>query len=75
MFPVPTQRDELPRKEWAVGIIVGGEAMAFPLEKLKTRPKLTLPVVGTQIRVNYDPNSELVTATGPDGSNMPVVTS
>lgn len=34
MFPVPKHRDELPNKEWVVGVVVNGVAKAYPLKYL-----------------------------------------
>jgi Protein of unknown function (DUF3179) len=34
MFPVPKKRAEFPNKTWVLGVIVGGKAKAYPVDKL-----------------------------------------
>lgn len=35
MFPVPRTREELPQREWVMGIIVDGVAKAYPIDALQ----------------------------------------
>lgn len=68
MFPVPKHRDELPEKAWVVGVVVDGKAHAFPLADLTTTHKAN----HKGLVVTYDPKSQLATATGSSGENIPV---
>lgn len=59
-FPVPKHRDELPNKEWVVGVVINGVPKAYPviqLEKLGGRP-LADTVGGKSVRVVYDPERQ-----------------
>lgn len=67
MFPVPTHRQELPRKAWVLGVIVNGEAKAYPLDKLPPRQSINDTVGGTSIHVYYDPAARTATITNERG--------
>lgn len=56
LFPVPRIRDELKTKEWVVGIVLNGEAKAYPVKALEQLGDKTLGdrVGGANIRVSYD---------------------
>ncbi len=70
MFPVPRDRDELPMKDWEVGVIAGDKAVAFPVKQLAAKREAEK----SGVRVTYDPGSRLATATGADGDELPTVT-
>lgn len=74
LFPVPKTREDLPQKDWVVGVIANGEAMAFPVELLAKHRKAELRGSKGVVRVSYDPDSRLAIATGGDGKTMPTVT-
>ena len=63
-FPVPVTRKELGIKEWVVGIIVNGEAKAYPIEVLKdfdSKP-LSDTVGGQEVEISYDVEGRRATA-------------
>lgn len=70
MFPVPQTRDELPKKDWVIGVIAGGKAIAFPVKTLAEKREAR----HGGVTVKYDPDSRLATATGSDGKEIPTTT-
>jgi Protein of unknown function (DUF3179) len=54
MFPARWKRTELGKKEWIVGVIIGGGAKAYPLLGLEKRPGIDDRVGGEPIRITYD---------------------
>jgi hypothetical protein len=69
-FPVPAHRDELPKKDWIVGVIADGKAVAFPVKDLaKSR---TATQAG--VTVTYDPDSRLATARDAADAGLPTTT-
>lgn len=70
MFPVPQTRGELPKKDWVIGVISDGKAIAFPVKTLAEKREARQDGV----TVKYDPDSRLVTATGSDGKEIPTTT-
>lgn len=70
MFPVPQTRDELPKKDWVIGVIADGKAIAFPVKTLEKKQEARQDGV----TVKYDPESRLASATGKDGKEIPTVT-
>jgi len=70
IFPVPNHREELPKKDWIVGVITEGKAVAFPVKLLAEK----LEASHEGVTVKYNPTSRLATATGSDGAELPTVT-
>jgi hypothetical protein len=70
MFPVPKHRDDLSDKDWVVGVVVGGKAVAFPLADLEKTPEAKQDGVS----LKFDPSSRLATATDTKGNELPTVT-
>ena len=58
MFPVPTYRTELPKKEWVVGVMVDGAARAYPIRSLPANQALTDPANGAALEITFDPISQ-----------------
>jgi len=61
MFPVRWTRSELGKKDWVVGVIVNGQAKAYPIELLKKNAPIADKIGNEQIRISYD-----VTANKPE---------
>lgn len=61
MFPVPTYRSELPKKEWVLGVLVSGTAKAYPIKRLRSAGRVKDVIAGNEIEVEYDTESELAT--------------
>ncbi|MCH7911300.1 MAG: DUF3179 domain-containing protein, partial [Candidatus Hydrogenedentes bacterium] len=68
-FPAPKYRDELGNKEWVVGVIVNGSAMAYPVEELKELAGTPLDdtLGGVDIRIVYDEAKQWARVTRSDG--------
>jgi hypothetical protein len=60
MFPVPTYRAELPRKDWVVGIIVDGVARAYPLKSLPPGRTVSDEVNSAALEITFHPGSQQV---------------
>jgi hypothetical protein len=54
MFPVRWTRSELGEKDWVVGVIVNGQAKAYPIELLKKNAPIEDKIGDEQIRISYD---------------------
>jgi hypothetical protein len=54
MFPVRWTRLELDKKAWIVGVIVNGEAKAYPMATLAQTGPFEDHVAGMALRVSYD---------------------
>jgi hypothetical protein len=59
MFPVPTHRNELPRKEWMLGVIVDGVAHAYPLKSLPPGQVVRDAVNADALEITFHPDSQL----------------
>lgn len=70
MFPVPFERKDLAKKDWVIGVVIKGKAIAFPVQALAEKREATQD----GIQVKYDPDSRLATATDSDGMEIPNVT-
>ncbi len=53
-FPVPKKRKELPNKTWVLGLIVNGQAKAYPLDRLPDNRALEDTLGGKSIELSYD---------------------
>jgi len=75
IFPVPAHRTELPNKEWVVGLLVDGAALALPVTALAEQKGADIPVTmgGSTITVRHDPGTRRVTAHRADGELIPLV--
>lgn len=57
MYPAPYTRTELKTKDWVIGIIVGSEARAYPVDGLPANQRIEDLVGGSNIAISYDPVS------------------
>jgi len=75
MFPVPQNRTELDKKEWVYGVIVNGEAKAYPRSALAGLEggKTTDSVGGETIQITYDTASKRAVFETKDGERIPHV--
>ncbi len=60
MFPVPTHRNELPKKDWVVGVIVDGLARAYPLKSLPPGQAVRDEINSAALEITFHPGSQLV---------------
>ena len=61
-FPVPRKRKILPNKSWVFGLIVEGQAKAYPLNRLPDNRVLEDTLGGKRIELSYDAAARYVTA-------------
>ena len=54
MFPVPHVRKELPNKAWVVGVIVNGQAKAYPVQALPANRTIADRVGDNIVHIRYD---------------------
>jgi hypothetical protein len=73
MFPVPQQRRELPNKEWVLGVVLDGEAKAYPVEQLPPNTRLEDELGGEKMTVSYDPSSRRPEVLDESGNAIPYV--
>lgn len=71
LFPVPHIRNELPNKEWVIGIIIGTEPKAYPVAALPPDQAVSDLVGGQEIQIAYDPLKKQPTVVQAD-SQQPV---
>ncbi|MCI0538229.1 MAG: DUF3179 domain-containing protein, partial [Verrucomicrobiales bacterium] len=75
-FPVPRYRTELPKKSWVVGVLVGQEAKAYPLDKLSQRAAVLDKIGNLEIELSYDTQSQHISVKVRDsGERIPYVKS
>jgi hypothetical protein len=53
IFPVPTRRKELPNKTWVLGVVVDGQAIAFPVAQLPDARSISTDFAGQHLEVHY----------------------
>jgi len=73
MFPYERNRSELKPKEWVAGIRFGGQAKAYPIDRLPADQWLDDQVGSAKVRVRYIPETATFEAKTPDGEAIPVV--
>lgn len=59
MFPVPTYRAELPKKDWVVGVIVDGVAHAYPLKSLPPGQTVRDEINSATLEITFHPATQL----------------
>ena len=60
MFPVPTARTELPKKDWVVGVIVDGVARAYPIKSLPPGQPVRDEINSAALEITFHPGSQQV---------------
>jgi hypothetical protein len=59
MFPVPKHRNDLPKKDWVVGILVDGIARAYPLKSLPPGQTVRDEINSGALEITFHPASQL----------------
>jgi len=72
MFPVPENRDELEPKNWVAGVIVDGQAKAYPLDDFPAGASRD-EVAGRAIKLTWTPEQDRFAAETAEGEALPVV--
>lgn len=75
MFPVRHVRRELANKEWVLGLVVEGQAKAYPVDQLPDGEPVTGRVGGLEITVEWDAEARRPTVRDGDGRDIPAVMS
>lgn len=70
MFPVVRTRQELPEKEWVVGVIVDGKAKAYPVAELPDNTSITDRIGNRNIVVRYDAKNRYPQISYEDGETI-----
>ncbi len=73
LFPVAHRDARLPTKAWVLGLLINGQAKAYPVDRLARERIVEDTVAGESIRVEYDGPTRLVTVTGADQRELPAV--
>ncbi|MBE9527253.1 MAG: DUF3179 domain-containing protein [Proteobacteria bacterium] len=73
MFPVPHTRKELSKKAWVIGIIVGGQAKAYPVKKLSTDNVILDKLGNTQVSIKYNVEQHFAQVTNQQNEQIPSV--
>ncbi len=73
MFPVPHTRREFPNKEWVLGVIINGQAKAYPVDKLPDGKPVPDNVGGKQITVSWETTSRRPDVRDGEGGEIPSV--
>ena len=73
MFPVPHTRNELPNKAWVIGIIIDGQAKAYPINKLSSDNVIVDKLGSKQIIIKYDMEQKFSQITDQQGEHIPSV--
>jgi hypothetical protein len=75
IFPVNNRNSQYHPKEWVLGIVVNGEAKAYPFSELAKQPLPFADTVnGRTIQVHYDDPSKTAFITDAKGKPVPSVT-
>lgn len=73
MFPVPRHREEFSNKTWVIGVVINGEAKAYPIDALPPAQRVDDEVGGRRIQVEYHPKNRQPIVRGDNGEALPAV--
>jgi len=73
MFPVPHTRTEFPNKEWVLGVIINGQAKAYPVNQLPDGQPISDQVGEQQIEVLWDAAARRPQVHDENGDTVPSV--
>ena len=73
MFPVPHTRKELSKKAWVIGVIIDGQAKAYPVNKLSTDNVIEDKLGSRQIIIKYDAEQHYPQIIDQNGEQIPSV--
>lgn len=74
LFPVKNRNDKYHPKEWVIGIVINGQAKAYPyLELAKHPPVFSDTVNGQKIQIHYNDKSKTAFITDEKGMPLPSV--
>lgn len=73
MFPVPVTRHDLPNKEWVLGVLVNGDAAAYPVSRLPDGEAVSDSVGGERIDILWNAAARHPEVTDSSGKTIPSV--
>ncbi|WP_070972266.1 DUF3179 domain-containing protein [Vibrio sonorensis] len=73
MFPVPSNRNELPAKSWVLGVLIDDRAKAYQISGLDQALSLEDQVQGKRIKVSFDPKTRMPLVVTENGEIVPSV--
>ena len=73
MFPVHHQDTRLPSKAWVLGVLINGEAKAYPLDRLPNGEVASDQLGDQELRIHYDATARSAWTTDPSGELIPSV--
>lgn len=73
MFPVPMTRKELGNKDWVLGVVMDGEAQAYPVKELPDDKELRDTIAGKTVRLIWDADSRHPILQDEEGKPIPYV--
>lgn len=71
MFPVNSNRTDLPTKAWIAGVVINGVARAYPRDRLPDGQVVEDTVGGKPLRIRYDRANREVAITDLSGTSVP----
>jgi len=71
MFPVKSNRQDLPAKAWVAGVVIDGVARAYPNDRLPDGVSIEDTVGVTPVRVRFDRASRRISIVDADGAPVP----
>ncbi len=75
MFPVPEYRRELPNKALIIGVIVDGEAIAFPIDQFSSSETYIINIASSRIQISYEKERKHPFVRNGRGETIPYVIS
>ncbi len=73
MFPVKSNRKDLPTKARVAGVVINGVARAYPQDRLPDDQAIEDMVGGTTVRVRFDRAGRRITISDMDGKPVPYI--
>ncbi|MCK5663425.1 MAG: DUF3179 domain-containing protein, partial [Thiotrichaceae bacterium] len=73
MFPVPHTRQELSDKAWVIGVIIDGQAKAYPINKLSSDNVIVDKLGAKQLTIKYNVEQKFSQITDEQGEAIPSV--
>ncbi len=71
IFPVKSNRQDLPAKAWVAGVVIDGVARAYPNDRLPDGVSIEDTIGVTPVRVRFDRASRRITISDADGAPVP----
>ncbi len=73
MFPVAQKRNELAKKDWVLGVIIKGQAKAYPVTIFTDDKNIKDRIAGEQITISYNVEQHFPKITNSKGEQVPSV--